>query len=284
MAFATTFRHSPTEPVRGRELDVNFDALGVYVDGTFLPLTGGTITGNLTVTGNTTLTGTLAINGTWDGWIGSGETWTYASATTFTISGDLTAKYRKGDKIKLTQTTVKYFYITIASHSAGTTTITVTGGSDYSLANAAITLPFYSKMDTPTGFPDWFNYTLSWTADSSNPAIGNGTIESRFTIDRLTVTAQINIQMGNTTTFGADSWRFSFPLAPDNLNSANVDVVGVANLVDSGTGFRTGTMKLGNSAVFMYCAYGDGSAQVTQNAPWVWATNDSFTAQITYKF
>lgn len=38
MAFATTYRHSPTEPVRGREVDVNFDALGKYVDDTFIPL------------------------------------------------------------------------------------------------------------------------------------------------------------------------------------------------------------------------------------------------------
>lgn len=52
MAFATTFRHSPTEPVRGREVDANLDALGVYVDGTFLPLAGGTMSGNIAMGGN----------------------------------------------------------------------------------------------------------------------------------------------------------------------------------------------------------------------------------------
>lgn len=153
MAYATTFRHSATPEVRGRELDANLDALGVYVDGTFLPLTGGTITGTLTVTG------TLAINGAWDGWIGANETWTYASATTFTVASDVTSKYRVGDKIKLTQTTAKYFYLVAISYSAPNTTITVTGGTDFTLANAAITSPFYSKLETPQGFPNRFAFT-----------------------------------------------------------------------------------------------------------------------------
>ena len=34
-----------------------------------------------------------------NGWTPAGETWTYASPTTFTISGDKTSKYQKGDKI-----------------------------------------------------------------------------------------------------------------------------------------------------------------------------------------
>lgn len=90
-----------------------------------------------------------------DGWQEANETWTYASATTFTISGDKTGKYKKGDKIKLTQTTVKYFYIVSVSYSSPNTTVTVIGGNDYSLANAAITSPYYSKVDNPHGFPEY---------------------------------------------------------------------------------------------------------------------------------
>ena len=112
------------------------------------------------------------------GWVSAGETWTYASATTFTISGDKTDKHQKGDKIKLTQTTAKYFYIIGVSESGGTTTITITGGSDYTLANAAITSPYYSKIENPQGFPHWFNWTP--TVSSSSPitvsitSTGNG--------------------------------------------------------------------------------------------------------------
>jgi hypothetical protein len=70
-----------------------------------------------------------------------------------------TGKYQKGDKIKLTQTTAKYFYIIAISYSSPNTTVTVTGGSDYTVANAAITLPYFSKIENPQGFPEFFAVT-----------------------------------------------------------------------------------------------------------------------------
>jgi hypothetical protein len=108
-----------------------------------------------------------ANGGIGDGWVPAGETWTYASATTFTIAGvDVTAKYPVGTKIKLTQTTEKLFYVVGSSFSTNTT-ITVTGGDDYTLANAAITSPYYSYMETPQGFPQVFNYTPTYSASGS---------------------------------------------------------------------------------------------------------------------
>jgi hypothetical protein len=101
---------------------------------------------------NKTLSSPL-FTGTIDGWISAGETWTYASATTFTISGDKTGKYQKEDKVKLTQTTDKHFRITNISYSSPNTTVTVDGFGIYTLANATITSPYYSKMDNPQGFP-----------------------------------------------------------------------------------------------------------------------------------
>lgn len=88
-----------------------------------------------------------------DGWIPQLETWTYASATTFTVPGDLTHRFRRGTKVKLTQTTDKYFYVLSSSYSSPNTTVTVCGGDTYSLANAAITNPKVSYLETPQGFP-----------------------------------------------------------------------------------------------------------------------------------
>jgi len=109
-----------------------------------------------------------------DGWAAAGETWVYASADdptfTFTVAGvDLTTKYSAGMKIKLTQTTVKYFIITRVTFSTNTT-ITVYGGADYDLANAAITLPFYSTSRSPALFPlsrDKWMVRLTDTTDRS---------------------------------------------------------------------------------------------------------------------
>ena len=125
---------------------------------------GDTGPNSVTTSTTTDLTGYLygdgsnvGTKGTEDGWIPSGETWTYASADdptyTFTISGDLTGKYSAGMRIKLTQTTAKYFIITKVAYSSPNTTITVYGGTDYDLANATITSPYYSMVKAPQGFP-----------------------------------------------------------------------------------------------------------------------------------
>lgn len=83
---------------------------------------------------------------------------TYASADdptfTVTISGDQSAKYSVGMRIKITQSTggTKYFIITKIAVS-GDTTLTLYGGTDYNLENQAITSPYYSVVKAPQGFP-----------------------------------------------------------------------------------------------------------------------------------
>lgn len=105
-----------------------------------------------------------------DGWVpDTTETWTYASFTagppavgTFTVPGDVRAKYTVGTRIKLVQTTTKYFVVSAVPTYDGTnTTVTVTGGTDYTLANAAISGNAHSYVLNPQGYPGWFNYTDS---------------------------------------------------------------------------------------------------------------------------
>lgn len=87
------------------------------------------------------------------GWSPANATLTYASADSPTFvantSVDLTSVISVGMKIKLTQTTVKYFIVTAIT----STTITLYGGTDYTLANTTITLPYFSSMKAPFGFP-----------------------------------------------------------------------------------------------------------------------------------
>lgn len=88
-----------------------------------------------------------------DGWNLTAVVLTYSSADspTFvaTTASDLTGIISVGMKLKLTQTTVKYFIVT----AIDATTITLYGGTDYTLANAAITLVSYSQAREPFGFP-----------------------------------------------------------------------------------------------------------------------------------
>jgi len=105
-----------------------------------------------------TLTSPL-FQGAVDGWISADASWTYASASTITVPAGATSKYKKGDKIKLTQTTVKYWHIA----SVADTVLTIIVNTDYTLANAAITLNYYSRVTNPIGFPNFFNFTSTVT-------------------------------------------------------------------------------------------------------------------------
>jgi hypothetical protein len=126
---------------------------------------------------------TFAVGGqTWaslaTGWIETAETLTYSSAFAFTVSGDQTARYHTGTKIKLVQSSsTKYFYVKSSSFSSPTTTVLVNAGTDYTLANAIITNPAYSYQDSPVGFPETFNFTPTW-----NNISGGTTNYARFSM------------------------------------------------------------------------------------------------------
>ena len=132
------------------------------------------------------------------GWIEVFETWTYASADaptfTFTVVGDKSTKYYPGMRIKLTQTTVKYFIITKVVYSSPNTTITVYGGTDYTLENAAIIYPYYSSAKAPAGFPlDPTKWTVTVT-DSTQRS--KTTDISDSTWYNINAAAQISIPIG----------------------------------------------------------------------------------------
>lgn len=141
-------------------------------------ITGGTVASALV--GTSQMTGGSATNVTvvnptivqdWDGWITASDTWVYASPSTFTISGvDRTAIFTKGTRLKFTQTTAKYAVVISSSFSTNTT-VTIAVNTDYTIANASITSPFYSHMATPAGYPIYFNDTSS-TVKGSTGTIG----------------------------------------------------------------------------------------------------------------
>jgi hypothetical protein len=123
--------------------------------------------GKLATSGNASIGGDLTLSGYLighTGWIKETDTWVYVASNQFKIVGkDVTARFPTGTKIKLTQTSVKYFYVTACALSGSDTLVTVTGGSDYSLANAAIASTYYSYSTRPQGFPSLFAWTPTWT-------------------------------------------------------------------------------------------------------------------------
>lgn len=142
-----------------------------------------------------------------DGWIASGETWTRTANTTFTVSGDLTAIYSPGTRLKWTQTTVKYGVVASSAHAAGTTTVTIATTPDYVLTAAAITQNYYSYAGNPQGYPGWFNFTPTWGGFSADPS--GGLI--RFAVDGRTVI--YNVNPGSDGTSNATTLTVTAPIA-----------------------------------------------------------------------
>lgn len=113
-----------------------------------------------------TITAPITAN---NGWVTSFGTATYASATTITVSATDYANVDVGTKVWLVQSSNKYYYVIAKS---GGNTLTLTGGIDYTVANATITSFYYSNVTNPVNFPHWFNYTPTFTGFSVNPTVG----------------------------------------------------------------------------------------------------------------
>jgi hypothetical protein len=125
-----------------------------------------TLDGNQTFTGINTFTGSVVGIGNVDGWTQVSDSWAYASATTITIPAGGLLKYAVGDRIKLIQSAVQaYFYIVAVAD----TLLTITGGKDYTLTNNSISSIYFSHEASPNGFPQFFNYTPTFTGFSSDP-------------------------------------------------------------------------------------------------------------------
>lgn len=104
------------------------------------------------------------------GWQGVEETWTYASADSpsfvVTVASGATERYTKGMRVRLDQGgTIKYFLISYVTD----TTITLYGGTDYTLANETIIDPRVSMLKAPVGFPlDQNKWTETYTRGSAS--------------------------------------------------------------------------------------------------------------------
>lgn len=205
---------------------------------------------------NKTITTPIIRN--WDGWEDANDTWTFASSTTITVTTDATTKYQVGDRIKLTQTTVKYFVII----GVTATVLTVTGGTDYTVANAAISANYYSKLGSPQGYPGWFNYTPTVTAQV-------GTFTSVAAVSRFSVIGRTCTYISQTTctTVGtaATETRLTLPItASSNATANTTNGAGqeVFNTGDSLVGRISTTTRL---AIRNYVNGFDGASGSIQN-------------------
>lgn len=146
-------------------------------------------------------------------WIASSVSLTFSSAAapTFvaTTGSDLSGLIPVGARIKLTQTTVKYFIVT----AIDATTITLYGGTDYTLANAAISLVSYSIAKAPLGFP---LQAEKWTVSVSDANVRSQGSPTANTWYKPTNGTVLSLPIG--------SWRVSWRASMSSSANANMSI------------------------------------------------------------
>jgi hypothetical protein len=274
---------------------INLIVTGILKQHTQAGAHTGLTTDTLTTSGNASVGGsaTLAtlIPQAWDGWVYDTHTWTYVSATSFKITGvNVTALFPTGTKIKLIQSGVTaYFYVTGATFSTDTT-VTITGGSDYTLSNTTITSPAYSYATTPQGFPGWFNWSPTWT----NFTVGNATLSAAFTMNGRLLTARLKLTWGSTTS-ASGIIEFSPPVTPFADYTSSELLVGLATGVNIGVAIWNGVVKALTSSIFTFTSVATNSGtnpvntlansgtDWTGSTPFSWATGSIIFAQFAYE-
>jgi len=128
----------------------------------------------------------------------------------------------------------------------------------------------------------WVSYTPTWTASTTNPAIGNGTITGFYTQIGKTVTAVIEVVAGSTTTFG--SGRYSFSL-PSGLPTTSKRFLGSGAALRTGAAFYSGPAFNGdfNYAITTTLVAIMQPTGVIQSTTAAWSTGDIFNLEIIYE-
>lgn len=123
-------------------------------------------------------------------------------------------------------------------------------------------------------------YTPTWAGGS--PSIGNGTLTGRYQQIGKRVHLQIVLIGGSTTNWGgATAWTFSLP---STAVSDTVYYVGVAHILDSGTGFHTGVPLIapGGTTLILNPSTAGTTGNFNSTTPITWATNDRLSIDISY--
>jgi hypothetical protein len=174
-------------------------------------------------------------------WVQDQNSPTFVSATTFTVSGNLTSTYQKGMAYKWTESSVqKYGVIASSSYSSGTglTTVTFIITTDYSMAATPDANSAYYSIGRPLDFPTRFLFAPTPTGFSVNPntpvcwwSVANG---------------MLTFQVGWVNPGTSNAGTFTVPM-PMPASAGISAVGGIAQVEDSGT-WSIGAMVISASS------------------------------------
>lgn len=135
----------------------------------------------------------------------------------------------------------------------------------------------------------WTSYTPVWTASTTNPDIGNGTILGKYCQVNKLVVARINVSFGSTTTYGSGTWLFSYPVTAAAPISANERILSSGQYLDSNTSASYNLLVSYNStsgSAFRIQVFSNASQTLqimAATVPITAANNDAFQLNFCYE-
>jgi hypothetical protein len=131
---------------------------------------------------------------------------------------------------------------------------------------------------------EWTTYTPAWTASTTNPVIGNGTLAGWVMRTGKTVFFEILMVPGTSTTFGSGTYSFSLPYTAhsDYGGSGRYPKTFMSTLIDNsesppGNHFTASAQFGTTSTIFLNTIQGTGGphgAVVTPSFPFTFALSD----------
>jgi hypothetical protein len=130
----------------------------------------------------------------------------------------------------------------------------------------------------------WSTYAVAWTASTTNPSIGDGTLTGRYKQIGKTTFVYVKMQAGSSTTFGSGSWRFSLPV---NTNASTYAILPMT-MLDNGSSWYQGlayTEYEGDASYVtpVWNRGATGSIPVNATTPYTWVATDSLTFSGSYE-
>ncbi len=131
-------------------------------------------------------------------------------------------------------------------------------------------------------YASWTAYTPTWTGATTNPVLGNGTLDAAYQRagDGKSVAVRIRLVIGSTTTLGSGLWSFSLPVG---LAPAAVQAISGFSSNSAGTSRHTlGAYLTAGTGVFRIAAT-DGTSGVSNSSPIAWANGDQLVLNGIYE-
>lgn len=127
----------------------------------------------------------------------------------------------------------------------------------------------------------WTSYSVAWTASTTNPVIGNGTLTGRYQFTGKSCIAKIFLSIGSTTTMGTGTWSFSLPFTVVTGSSGNDGYVGQA--FGSRSTWHSGTVVAHSAATTCVISEAGSGSAWSVSVPATWVSGDYVIITIEYE-